>query len=200
MYTNNNRMARRSARNTKENCFGLQNVNQKYGMIDESFAEQRDADRYSMNYFYDIDQSCVDQLKEFLHQKSGNEYTWTDPKQFTRLSVTRGFRLRHHDDLHVSNSSQRKWSMFYFYQALNLLRNIIIYLTIDVCQKRLSHPGAIKRRSGWKTLKCNDYGLSQIFMALNVINFFVYLIMLSTLIFIVPVLFGSFVNDLQSIT
>lgn len=121
MYTNNNRMARRSARNTKENCFGLQNVNQKYGMIDESFAEQRDADRYSMNYFYDIDQSCVDQLKEFLHQKSGNEYTWTDPKQFTRLSVTRGFRLRHHDDLHVSNSSQRKWSMFLFLSSVELV-------------------------------------------------------------------------------
>lgn len=73
MYTNNNRMARRSARNTKENCFGLQNVNKKYGMIDESFVKPPDNDRYSMNYFYDIDQSCVDQLKEFLHHKSGNK-------------------------------------------------------------------------------------------------------------------------------
>lgn len=73
MYANNNRMARRSARNAKENCFGLQNVNKKYGMIDESFVKQPDTDRYSMNYFYDIDQSCVDQLKEFLHHKSGNK-------------------------------------------------------------------------------------------------------------------------------
>lgn len=73
MYTNNNKMARKSARNTKENCFGLQNVNNKYAMVDESFTKQQDADRYSMNYFYDVDQSCVDQLKEFLHQKSGNQ-------------------------------------------------------------------------------------------------------------------------------
>lgn len=76
MYTNNNKMARKSARNAKENCFGLQNVNnvnKRFGMVDESPMKQHDADRYSMNYFYDVDQSCADQLKEFLHQKSGNE-------------------------------------------------------------------------------------------------------------------------------
>lgn len=80
MYANNNRMARRSARNAKENRFGFQNVNKRYGMIDESFVKQPDnADRYSINYFYDVDQSCVDQLKEFLHQKSGNKQSQTDP-------------------------------------------------------------------------------------------------------------------------
>lgn len=72
MYTNNNKMARRSARNAKENCFGLQGMTQKFGMPDESLAKQQDGDRYSMNYFYDVDQACVDQLKEFLHQQSGN--------------------------------------------------------------------------------------------------------------------------------
>lgn len=72
MYTNNNKMARRSARNAKENCFGLQDMTQKFGMPDESLAKQQDGDRYSMNYFYDVDQSCVEQLKEFLHQQSGN--------------------------------------------------------------------------------------------------------------------------------
>lgn len=77
MYTNNNKMARnKSARNgcnAKENHFGLQNVNKKFGMVDESFVTQHDGDRYSMNYFYDVDQSCVDQLQEFLHHKSGND-------------------------------------------------------------------------------------------------------------------------------
>lgn len=73
MYTNNNKMARKSARNAKENCFGLQGMNQRFGMPDESLAKQQDGDRYSMNYFYDVDQSCVDQLKEFLQQKSGND-------------------------------------------------------------------------------------------------------------------------------
>lgn len=77
MYTNNNKMARnKSARNAKENHFGYQNINSKKQLVpDESFAERHDGDRYSMNYFYDVDQSCVDQLKEFLHQKSGNEST-----------------------------------------------------------------------------------------------------------------------------
>lgn len=76
MYTNNNKMARnRCARNAKENRFGFQDVNQNYGMLDESLTKQHDADRYSMNYFYDIDQSCVDQLKEFLHGKPGNDYS-----------------------------------------------------------------------------------------------------------------------------
>lgn len=70
-------MARKSARNAKENCFGLQST-RKYGMLDESATKQpqqtQDGDRYSMNYFYDIDTSCVDQLKEFLHQKSGKRF------------------------------------------------------------------------------------------------------------------------------
>lgn len=76
MYTNNNKMARKSARNAKENCFGLQNannMNKRFAMVDESPMKQHDADRYSMNYFYDVDQSCADQLKDFLHQKSGNK-------------------------------------------------------------------------------------------------------------------------------
>jgi hypothetical protein len=68
MY-NNNKMARnKSARNAKENFFGLYNVNQQYGAMDES-----PSDRYSMKYFYDVDQSCADQLQEFLHQRTGNE-------------------------------------------------------------------------------------------------------------------------------
>lgn len=72
MYASNNKMARnKSARNAKENNFGLQGVNKKYGMVDESIVKQHDGDRYSMNYFYDVDQSCVDQLKELLHQKTG---------------------------------------------------------------------------------------------------------------------------------
>lgn len=72
MYTNNNKLARnKCARNAKENCFGLQNMNKKKsGMLDESCQRPAD-DRFSMNYFYDVDQSCVDQLKEFLHHKSG---------------------------------------------------------------------------------------------------------------------------------
>lgn len=83
MYTNNNKMARnKSARNAKENCFGL---SKKLGMAGESFGKQPADDRYSMNYFYDIDQSCVDQLKEYLHHKSGN-------KSFM-LSTPLGFRI-----------------------------------------------------------------------------------------------------------
>jgi hypothetical protein len=78
MYTNNNKMARnKCARNAaKENNFGLQNVNKKYGMFDDSFVRQHDGgDRYSMNYFYDVDQSCVDQLNEFLHHNTGKDLT-----------------------------------------------------------------------------------------------------------------------------
>lgn len=71
MYANNNKMARnKCARSTKENYFELQ---KKRGVLDESVTKQHDRERYSMNYFHDIDQSCVDQLKEFLHHKSGNE-------------------------------------------------------------------------------------------------------------------------------
>ena len=76
MYTNNNKMARnKNARNAKENYFGPQNMNKKQGIFNESSGQQQEkCDRYSMNYFYDVDQSCADQLKEFLHQKkSGNE-------------------------------------------------------------------------------------------------------------------------------
>lgn len=75
-------MARKCARNAKENHFGSYGVlhkgnsanyvNQKYGMFDESFVKHQDGgDRFSMNYFYDVDQSCVDQLKEFLNRKTG---------------------------------------------------------------------------------------------------------------------------------
>jgi hypothetical protein len=78
MYTNNNKMARnKCARNAaKENNFGLQNVNKKFGMLDDdsSLKQYDGGDRYAMNYFYDVDQSCVDQLKEFLHHKTGNNF------------------------------------------------------------------------------------------------------------------------------
>ncbi|CRL07013.1 CLUMA_CG019979, isoform A [Clunio marinus] len=79
MYTNNNKMARnKSARDAKENNFDFQNnMNKKLEMFDEieEFGLQNDSGRCSMNYFYDIDQSCVDQLKEFLHKKPGiNSY------------------------------------------------------------------------------------------------------------------------------
>lgn len=77
MYTNNNKMARnKSARNAKENHFGLQNVSKKQNMLDESFVKRQDGDRYLMNYFYDVDQSCVDQLQQFLHHKTGNARRW----------------------------------------------------------------------------------------------------------------------------
>jgi hypothetical protein len=65
----------KSTRNAKENHFRPQNVTKKHGMCHESLVKQPpqpEADRYSMDFFYDIDQSCVDQLKEFLHQKTGN--------------------------------------------------------------------------------------------------------------------------------
>lgn len=66
-----NKCARNAA---KENNFGLQNVNKKFGMFDDSPMKHPDGgDRYAMNYFYDVDQSCVDQLQEFLHHKTGNE-------------------------------------------------------------------------------------------------------------------------------
>lgn len=63
-------MARnKSARNAKENFFGLHNVNQPYGAMDDDSP----SDRYSMKYFYDVDQSCADQLQEFLHQRTGKK-------------------------------------------------------------------------------------------------------------------------------
>lgn len=90
-------MARRSARDAKENYAGQQAMNQNYATVDESsFVKQQDEHRYSMNYFYDIDQSCVDQLKEFLHQKSGNDRSVVEKAlghNFT-LEVAVGFRVR----------------------------------------------------------------------------------------------------------
>lgn len=92
MYTNNNKLPRnKCARNAKENCFGGSSViglmnqnnyykmNHKYGMCngiggDESLFVKNveNDDDYFMNYFYDIDQSNIDHIKEYLHQKSGN--------------------------------------------------------------------------------------------------------------------------------
>lgn len=64
-------MARnKCSRSSKENCFEL---HKKRGVFDESVAKQHNSKRYSMNYFYDIDQTCVNQLEEFLHHKSGND-------------------------------------------------------------------------------------------------------------------------------
>lgn len=71
MYSNNKKMARKSSRDAKENYFGVQAMNNKFAMLDDSLENHPEVDRYSLNYFYDIDQSCVDQLKEFLHQKPG---------------------------------------------------------------------------------------------------------------------------------
>lgn len=63
MLSNNNKLTRnkclRSA--TKEN----------HGIGDKM---DENSNKFSMNYFYDIDQSCADQLKEFLQRKSGKDY------------------------------------------------------------------------------------------------------------------------------
>lgn len=65
-----NKCARNAA---KENNFGAQNVNKKFGMFDDSLMNlQEAADPYTMNYFYDVDQS-YDHLKEFLHHNTGND-------------------------------------------------------------------------------------------------------------------------------
>ena len=73
MYTNNNKMARnKCARNAaKENNFGIQSVNKKF---ESPMNPMEVADPYTMNYFYDVDQS-YDHLKEFLHHNTGNDFT-----------------------------------------------------------------------------------------------------------------------------
>lgn len=117
MYTNNNKMARnKCARNAaKENNFGLQNVNKKFSMLDDSLMKQQEgADPYAMNYFYDVDQS-YDHLKEFLHHKSGNDFAAIN--RLTNIVASEFHRC----DLDVNFFSpiESVWS-FYFYRSRRL--------------------------------------------------------------------------------
>jgi len=91
MYTNNNKMTRNKC-TAKENLFGGSGgvvyrgcnyaTHQKCGMPDDdSFGRQQqqqqlkqqqaDRERYTMNYFYDVDQSCAEQLRELWSHKAG---------------------------------------------------------------------------------------------------------------------------------
>lgn len=78
---NNNKMTRnKCVRNAKENHFNggfnLHNVNSNndnialsnFDMCNNENIMKTD-NRFPMNYFYDIDQSCADQLKEFLKNR-----------------------------------------------------------------------------------------------------------------------------------
>lgn len=61
MLSNNKLTHKKCLRNTtKEN----------HGVVDKI---NENSNKFSMNYFYDIDQSCADQLKEFLQRKAGKE-------------------------------------------------------------------------------------------------------------------------------
>lgn len=61
MYSNNHKQTRNKSLHdsTKENLSGSDKSDEKF----------------SINYFYDIDQSCADQLKEFLQKKTAGKWT-----------------------------------------------------------------------------------------------------------------------------
>jgi hypothetical protein len=66
---NNPKMTRgKNQRNAKENHFGGGPRCHNHANFDMLNSENimRTENRFPMNYFHDIDQSCVDQLKEYL--------------------------------------------------------------------------------------------------------------------------------------
>lgn len=63
MLSNNNKL-------TRNKC--LRNATKENHGISETVDEN--SNKFTMNYFYDIDQSCADQLKEFLKRKAGKDY------------------------------------------------------------------------------------------------------------------------------
>lgn len=130
MYTNNNKMARnKCARNAaKENNFGLQNVNKKFGMPDDDSQVQKNAggDRYAMNYFYDVDQSCVDQLKEYLHHKTGNDL-FTEAVIITRLIENSASEF---------HRTRRPWSQIL--QSKVIGSQTLFFLSMSVCKNKIN--------------------------------------------------------------
>lgn len=61
MYSNNHKQTRNKSLHdsTKENLSGSDKSDEN--------------SKFSINYFYDIDQSCADQLKEFLQKKTAGK-------------------------------------------------------------------------------------------------------------------------------
>lgn len=64
MYSNNYKMTRNKSLHDS--------LKENQNCVDGSDDKKCDENsKFSINYFYDIDQSCADQLKEFLQMKAG---------------------------------------------------------------------------------------------------------------------------------
>lgn len=64
--SNNNKMTHNKClRNAKENNFGALQKSKN----NNCYKTEVNENRFPMSYFYDIDQSCEDELKEYLQSK-----------------------------------------------------------------------------------------------------------------------------------